>query len=125
MINFDALTIVPLMSIYGRPIYVTPRVSQPGQPSYWARGDYRIQNVDIATMEGVVSETELSLGIRIADFPVPPVPQDQVYVPAHLGQPAAGPFWIDDTDDDAQGHSKWALKTVKANSKNVPPGVVP
>ena len=120
MIDFDALVLAPLAAVFDRPIYVTPLASQPGQPSYWARGDYRVENVDIATETGILSETTLSLGVRVSEFSVPVAPKDQVYVPAHLSRPAEGPFWIDDTDDDAQGHSVWALKQAPVTTRNVP-----
>lgn len=120
MIDFDALVLGPCLTVFARPIYVTPQKSQPGQPSYWARGDYRVENVDVPTHEGVLSETTLTLRVRVAEFLIPAGPQDQVYVPAQGAQPAAGPFWIDDTDDDAEGHSVWALKAAKPTTINVP-----
>lgn len=132
MIDFSALTLGPCLSAFGRPIWVLPLASQPGQPGYWARGDFRIRNVDIPTMDGqILSEQTLTMGVRLADFAVPAIgkdgaPRDQVYVPACLGRPAAGPFWIDDTDDDVQGHSVWTLKIARADPRNVPPeGAVP
>jgi hypothetical protein len=127
VIDFDAVVLAPLAAIYDRPIWVLPLASQPGKPGYWARGDYRIANIDVADMAGnILSEQTLTMGVRRADFRVPVIggeagPRDQVYIPAHLSMPAAGPFWIDDTDDDAQGHSVWSLKEAPVTPQNIPP----
>lgn len=127
MIDFDALVLAPLQGIYGRPIYVLPITTQPGLPGYWARGDYRVQNIDIETQEGIQSDQTLSLGVRLRDFAaaapggIEPGQKDQVFVPAHQGYPEAGPFWIGDVDDDHFGHAVWALKEAPRTARNVPP----
>jgi hypothetical protein len=77
-------------------------------------------------MEGILSEQTLTMGVRRSEFRVPVIgneagPRDQVFVPAHKSMPAAGPFWINDTDDDAQGHSVWSLMMCDPTPQNVPP----
>ena len=103
VIDFDRLVLAPLMSVFGKPIVVTPTASQPGQPAYAARGDLRIQNIDMPLDDGILSTQVITLGVRKADFLVFVAPGDSVVV-------GGKPYLIDDTDDDPQGHSILTLK---------------
>ncbi len=104
--DFDRLVIAPLMGIFGKPIIVTPTVSQPGMPSYVARGDFRISNIDMSLLGGGIESTQtIAIGLRKADFLVFVVPEDVITVDGV-------DYLVDDTDDDPQGHSIVTLKRV-------------
>ena len=103
MIDFDALVLAPLQNLFGKPIIVTPIASQPGVAPYVARGDLRIQNVDMPLEDGIMSTQVITMGVRKADFAVFVAPGDTILA-------GGKPYLIDDTDDDAQGHSILTLK---------------
>lgn len=116
MIDFDALVLKPAMNTFARPITVFPLASQPGAPAYPARAVWRLErNVDLALEDGgVLSSDVLTLGARLSEFVVPPQAGDQVDVPLSGAMPALGLYYIDDTDDDGEGGTKWTLKQVSA-----------
>lgn len=105
VIDFDRLVLAPLMSVFGKPIVVTPTVSQPGAAPFLTRGDLRIQNIDMPLEEGIMSTQVISMGVRKADFAVFVQPGDVIVA-------GGKPYLVDDTDDDPQGHSILTLKRV-------------
>lgn len=107
VIDFDRLVLAPLMSVFGKPIVVTPTASQPGVSPYLARGDLRIQNIDMPLQDGIMSVQVITIGLRKADFLVFVQPGDGLNV-------AGVDYIVDDTDDDPQGHSIITLKRVQA-----------
>ena len=116
-IDFDRLVVGRLQAIFGKPIVVTPLASQPGAAPYVARGDLRIQNIDMPLEEGagIMSTQVISMGVRKADFAVFVAPGDKILIGFVLVAGAAvggTAYLIDDTDDDAQGHSILTLKRV-------------
>lgn len=105
-VDFDGLVLKPAMDTFAKPLVIKPLASQPLAPSYPARGDWKKRPVDIATEGGgVLSTEERVLGVRLAEFAVPPVPLDQVKFEGDW-------YWIDDVDEDGQGGATWALKAV-------------
>ena len=103
MINFDVLVLAPLQNLFGKPIVVTPTVSQLGVAPYLVCGDLRIQNIDMQLEDGIMSTQVITMGVRKADFAVFVAPGDGILA-------GGKPYLIDDTDDDAQGHSILTLK---------------
>jgi hypothetical protein len=65
------------MTVFGRPVTVTPLKSQPLAPPYLNRGIWTVTSVDILTEDGgTLSSISLKLGIRLADFVTPPAAGD-------------------------------------------------
>ena len=107
MIDFDALVLGPAMDIFGMPIVIAPGKSQPGAAPYAARGVLRIENIDMPLEDGIASTQVITIGVRLSEFAIPPVPEDQVSTTTDT-------FWIDDTDEDGQGGSIWTMKRTAA-----------
>ena len=111
MIDFAALALGPGVATFGRPVTVTPLASQPAKPPFPASGVWSVRNVDVPMeLGGNLNTTTITLGIRLADWPVKPVPQMQIHVPAAGSYPDEGTLWIDDVDPDGQGGATLTLK---------------
>lgn len=107
-IDFDALVLKPCQDTFAKPMLVMPLASQPSVPVYPARRISSKRPVDIALEGGgVLSSDETRLGIRLSEFPIPPVPGDRVSLDGGL-------TWleIDDLDSDDEGDAKLALKAI-------------
>jgi hypothetical protein len=117
VIDFSALVLAPCMEVFAAPVVVTPRVSQPQAPAYSARGVWTIKPFDIVTENGgVLSDRDIRLGIRLADFVIEPVEGDWITTETAnlpLGYDTSlvvVDFVIDDVTPDGQGG---AVLTVK------------
>ena len=82
MIDFDALVLGPAMDAFARPIVIEPGVSQPGASAYPARGVFDNAAVEETVADGYISTVQPILGIRMAEFPVPPKRGDRVLIDA-------------------------------------------
>jgi hypothetical protein len=101
------------MSEFGREIWINPLISQPGQPSYQARGIYNHNLMNLALDDGsTFVEQETILDILAADFPVLPQQNDEVTIPADpFGmQDAPGDFIIASAWDNGGGEFSLHLK---------------
>jgi hypothetical protein len=105
MIDFDRLCLVPAEQTFGKPIVVTPIKSQPDNPApYAARGIFSSQPLDVPMQDGsIFSDQQTSLGIRLAEYPIPPVRGDLVEYNGTT-------YWVLDTDEDGQGDCKLQLR---------------
>lgn len=111
MLDFSGIVLIALQNTFSRPITVTPHVSQPGGSPYTKRGVYSTSPVDItAEMNLVLSDQKTMLWIRLAEYPIPPLPGDQIDIPAYLTAPAEGQFEIQDVDRHADGKVILILK---------------
>ena len=73
----------PCQSAFGRDVWINPLTSQPGSPAYLARGIYNHNRMNILLEDGsVFVEQETILDIRMVEFPVLPVQNDEVTIPA-------------------------------------------
>ena len=112
MIDFAALVLGPAMATFGRPITVTPTKSQPGAPAYSTTpsgmaltGIYASKKVEIQLENGLFHSTvQPTLGLRLADFAVPPKQGDLVTIPA------LGSFSFADISPDGQGGADCELR---------------
>jgi hypothetical protein len=113
VIDFDSIVLGPCLDAFARPVIVIPRKSQPGHPEYAARGiwDRRPSDVDLLD-GGVLGSDTITLGVRLSEFPVPPVKGDRVYIPASGPLEHVGTCEIDDDGKDPNGGYEWVLKII-------------
>lgn len=105
MVDFSRLVLRPNMGAFAKTVSVNPLKSQPGQPAYTARGIWTVHNIDVQMEDSaIMSSVTYTLGIRVAEFTVPPVPGDQVTIDGVT-------YAIDDTDPDGQGGAVLTLKS--------------
>ena len=111
MLNLTELVILPVHNTYARQVVVTPIASQPGAPAYGNRGVYITSPVDIMTEAGVVfSDQKTMLRIRLAEYPIPPIVKDQIYIPPEANYPEVGSFEVQDVDEWASGGAMLTLR---------------
>lgn len=103
--DFSSLVLAPNMLVFGIPILVTPTFSQSDAPnSYAATAIWESKHADVLLDDGtVVSSNQIDVGIRLSDYPVPPVKGDGIQV-------AGVDYNIFDTQADGQGGSKLILR---------------
>ena len=104
MIDWDALVLAPAMTVFADPIALTPTVSIPNALAYPARGVFAEKPVRVEVENGgYISTLETTLGIRLADFPMPPKQGDSLV--------RAGVTWfVWDVNPDGQGGASLAIK---------------
>ena len=103
--DFAGLVLGPAMAAFADPIVFTPVKSQPGVAAFPARGVYAVKQVTVRTDEGIFTDQQPTLGIMLADYPVPPM-QDDTFV-------RAGVTWsVWDVQPDGQGGADLILKQV-------------
>ncbi len=109
MIDFASLVLAPAMAVFGQSVTIMPVVSQPGASPYPARGVYASKPIQIQIEGGGYHSTvQPTLGIRLADFAVPPMQGDTV----DLG--TLGQFEIADVNPDGQGGADCPLRDLNA-----------
>ena len=109
MVDFDALVLAPTMNLFARTVQIVPIKSKPNTPApYAARGIWSARNIDVPMEDSsIYSDTIYTLGIRLSEFDVVPVPEDKVIVDGVT-------YLIDDLDPDGQGGSVISLKSITA-----------
>ncbi len=113
MIDFNALVLGPAMAAFARPVTIFPDYSQPGEPSYDARGIWGRRPADMQLEDGSILGTdELTLGIRIGEFPILPVAGDRIEIPAAGSLPRVGICEMVDDGEDGQGGYALVLKII-------------
>ena len=117
MIDFDALVLKPASLIFEIKVSVAPLVTQPGAPAYGATGVYNKRDLDVEMQDGTIfSDHEVSLGIRVWDFAVPPDQGDLITI-TDTRHPAFGQqYWVGDSDEDGQGGATLLLRTKEPSS---------
>jgi hypothetical protein len=81
-INFSELVYLPNYDMFARPVVVIPLASQPGLPSYTARGIYDTRAIDVAAQDGsIVSDQQTILDVRDEEFGVVPEQLDHIQIP--------------------------------------------
>jgi hypothetical protein len=111
-IDHSTMNYLPNFDFWGRPVTFYPVISQPGVPSYDARGIYNTVSIDIISQDGSdVSEMRTILDILEREFAVLPVQQDRVYIGADPGgMPEVGWFEINDASTNAGGETTLELR---------------
>lgn len=119
MIDFATLVLGPAMDTFAGPIMVTPTKSRPSDSTpYVARGSLGQKPVEeqLENSEMFHRTFRLSLGIKLAEFPVMPVQEDFVERPPGVaftsGLLPDGRFVISDVLPDGQGGVDLILQKV-------------
>jgi len=102
------------MAVYGRVVTVTPVFSQPGAPSYSARGIYDVEESDVVGENGqIFSDHTKILDILESDWAgsVLPVQHDLIDIPAdpNAGE-ALGMFEVLDAVENGGGETTLKLR---------------
>ena len=81
-VDHSTMMYLPNYNFWARPVTFYPVKSQPGVPSYNARGIFGTVDIDIVAMDGSdVSEQRTILDILEREFAVLPVQQNRLYIP--------------------------------------------
>jgi hypothetical protein len=124
MVDFSGLVLAPAVAVFGKPVTVTPKASQPLAEPYGANGIWTVEQFDVPLDDGgMLSSRRLKLGIRLADFTFAPKQGDWISIAA-CELPLA--YWqgefepganidlvVDDFQPDGQGGATLILKRVK------------
>jgi hypothetical protein len=111
MLDFSGIVLSTLQNTFSRPIVISPVASQPGVGSYNARGVFSTSPIDFIPESNIVfSDQKTMVWVRMSEYPILPIPGDQLSIPTHIGYPAEGPFEIIDTDRFADGKMIISLK---------------
>ena len=80
-INFSENLYLFIMNEFGRPITITPVVSQPGAPSYASRAYFTTKETDILTEDGgIFSDSKTQIDIRMVEFSTLPMQGDIITI---------------------------------------------
>jgi len=110
-IDFASVVYTPGQDMFGRPVVVTPVVSQPGQPAYTARGIYTTEPEDILAEEGsIFSDQRTILDIIAKEFEVVPIQGDLIFIPSSAGIKEEGNFVVSDLKDNGGGETTLLLR---------------
>eukprot|EP01037_Dinobryon_pediforme_P017838 gene17838-18066_t len=94
------------MATFGQPVTVTPTKSQPGAAAYLSRGVFDMQQQSVMLEDGSeLASTKRTLGIRLADYPVPPRQGDFLTL-------GSDNYQVDSFTADGQGGAELVLKTL-------------
>jgi hypothetical protein len=112
MIDFDHIVLNVCENIFSIAIKVTLTASKPEAAPIIARGIYSSNAIDVVTQdEGIFSDQQTSIGIRLRDFELPPDRGDLIEI-VDVRHPAYGMrYWVGDSDLDGQGGAMLMLRT--------------
>jgi hypothetical protein len=112
-VNFADVLLAPNYEFWGRPITITPLVSQPGAGAYSRTGIFGSGPIMYQAEDGsVIGDQQTRVDVRDADFTVLPVQGDQIDIPtdsASLASPL-GSFEIVNTENDGGGETTLILR---------------
>jgi hypothetical protein len=112
-LNFSTLVYLPTQDIFGRPVIITPIVSQPGAASYRARGIFGTRDMAIPAEDGsLISDQQTILDIRESEFAIQPRQRDQIFIPRDGNIPEEGDFEIVDTSTNGGGETTLVIRTI-------------
>lgn len=112
-LNWSTDVYLPNYNVFARPITVNPLASQPGEPTYTARGIYNTQILEVAGMDGsVISTHRTIIDILETEFTVLPLQGDHVTIPESVGMPALGEFEVLDSHQNGGGETTLTLQKV-------------
>lgn len=105
--DFDNLVLSPCMAAFGVTVTVTPLKSQPSAPPYTATGIYdRAVSIVMMADGSEMASTNVTLGIRLSDFSVPPREGDKIALNGKT-------YKVDASFPDGQGGAELKLKEIR------------
>lgn len=113
-VDFSTMVYLPAFDAFARPVTIFPIASQPGAPSYSARGIYDTRPADvIAEDNSIYSDQQTILDIREAEFAILPVQFDRVTIPVDVDAgPGVGDFEVADADTNGGGETTLLLRKI-------------
>jgi hypothetical protein len=113
-LNYSTLVYEHCHEMFGRPIIVTPLVSQPAVSSYTNAGIFDTDELNVLAMDGsVISEQRTELFILENAFTVLPEQGDLVEIPAVDDIRGEGIFEIVDASTNGGGETKLTIRKSK------------
>jgi hypothetical protein len=104
-VDWDSDVLAPCFAVFAEAVQptFTPAASAPGQPAYTIDGVFDRAYLEVVQLDSKSGASSLRpiLGVRLAQFAIPPIPSDTVAI-ASVGIT----FEIRDVQQDGQG---WAL----------------
>jgi hypothetical protein len=111
--DFSATVYSPNFDTWGRQAVFTPAVSQPGGGAYspvhgviWHSDQVQVVLEDNSFLQ----DQQTTIDILLVDFPIPPVQDDYVNIPADGAVPAEGDFQIINVWDNGGGEATLQLR---------------
>ena len=114
-LNFSTLVYLPNFDMFSRSITVTPLASQPGLPSYTARGIYDTRPIDVQAEDGsIVSDQQTIVDIRDEEFDPIPEQLDRIYIPpdSDAGNIGVGDYEVVLTESNGGGETTLVIRRV-------------
>ncbi len=111
--DFATLVYAPAYSVFARPIEITPTKSQPGQPTYSARGIYGTQPIDVLTENGAIfSDQQTIVDILEREFAVLPMQGDTINIPGSGSLTDLGQFEIIERKTNGGGETTLSIRKI-------------
>jgi len=111
MLDFSGIVLSALQGTFSRPILVYPYASQPGEGAYSGRGVFSTAPTDIVPeLSTAFSDQHTSIWIRLSEYPILPMRDDQIEIGSFLNAPAEGTFVVQDVNQHASGKMILMLK---------------
>lgn len=83
-INFSTVVYLQCFDMFARSVTVIPLASQPGAPSYYARGIFDTRPINVMAEDGsIFCEQQTILDVRDAEFGIVPTQLDQIQIPVN------------------------------------------
>lgn len=110
-INFATLIYDPVFDIFSIPVTFYPIASQPGGPTYPARGIFDTRSVDVIGEDGsLISDQRTILDILEKEFSTMPQQNDCVDIPFDCNGKAIGMMEVTDASSNGGGETTLTLK---------------
>jgi hypothetical protein len=118
-VNLSVLLQSPVFDFYAVPCTFVPLASQPGMPEYAGRGILNTYSLDVPAEDGsIYSDQRTILDIRINEFAVLPLQNDQVIIPMDCNETPKGTYQIIDSSDDGGGQMMLTIRKVETKDGN-------
>jgi hypothetical protein len=112
-LNFSELVYGPCQDLFGRPVTFTSTLGN--SFSGLGRGIYDSRTLSVVLEDGsLMSDQQTILDIRESEFPVLPVQDDRINIPADplSGLPALGDFQVADLENNGGGEVTLTLRKI-------------
>jgi hypothetical protein len=123
-VDFPLLVYSPCFDIFARVVMFHPLVSQPGRPSFVARGIFDTNDTDVAALDGsIITDSRTELDIFMPEWPIFPLQGDRVDIPKQA-QIEGGLFEVADVMGHGNAGGELTLRLERVVASLVPAYVV-